>query len=188
MVGQVWGGKSSYSTWWTDDPEAMRGISFLPLTPTSFYLGRRPDYVRANLADLRRLRENWSYWPDIFWCYEALVDAKRAHDLFQAADPAYQEGHSESRPHTLAWILDLATLGHVDPDVTADTALYAVFRSEETRTYIAFNASATQRIVTFSDGADLEVEAGKAAMLRRAVSFLTQNLASTVPVEGPRLP
>jgi endoglucanase Acf2 len=163
MVGQVWGGKSSYSTWWTDDPEAMRGISFIPLTTTSFYLGRHPDYVRANIADLRRLRDPWSYWPDIFWAYEALADPARALLFCEAADPDYTEGHSESRPHTLSWILDLATLGRIDTEIVADAALYAVFRNDASRTYIAFNPGDTARTVTFSDGVTLDVEPGTAA-------------------------
>jgi endoglucanase Acf2 len=165
MVGQVWGGKSSYSTWWTDDPEAMRGISFIPFTTTSFYLGRHPDYVRANVADLRRLRDPWSYWPDIFWAYEALADPAHALLLCEAADPDYTEGHSESRPHTLSWILDLATLGRVDTEIVADTPLYAVFRNDATRTYVAFNAADTPRTVTFSDGVTLALEPGTAGAL-----------------------
>jgi endoglucanase Acf2 len=49
MVGQVWGGKSSYSTWWTDDPEPMRGISFLPLTrPRSTWVGGRNMCARIS--------------------------------------------------------------------------------------------------------------------------------------------
>jgi endoglucanase Acf2 len=169
MVGQVWGGKSSYSTWWTDDPEAMRGISFIPLTTTSFYLGRHPDYVQANLADLRRLRDPWSYWPDIFWAYEALTDPTRALELYDNAAPDYTEGHSESRPHTLSWILDLTTLGQVDRGIGADTALYAVFRKDLTRTYVAFNAGDLPRTVTFSDGATIDIGAHRGRAVSRRI-------------------
>jgi endoglucanase Acf2 len=162
MVGQVWGGKSSYSTWWTDDPEAIRGISLIPLTPTSLYLGRNPEYVLSNLNDLRRLRNTWSYWPDVFWAYEALVDPEHALELCNAADPGYQEGHSESKPHTLSWILDLLTLGRIDAEVKADTPLFAVFRRGSERTHIAFNAGAEPCTITFSDGVTFEVEPGTA--------------------------
>ena len=167
MAGQVWGGKTSYSVWWTDDPEPMRGISFLPLTPTSLYLGRRPEYVRANIADLRRLRPEWSYWPDILWCYEALVDPARALALLEASGPDYTEGHSESKAHTLSWILDLLQLGTVRADVTADAPCYAVFQSQSTRTYLAFNAAGTSRDIHFSDGAAMTVPAGEASLLQR---------------------
>ena len=170
MVGQVWGGKSSYSTWWTDDPEAMRGISFIPLTTTSFYLGRHPDYVRANLTDLRRLRDPWSYWPDIFWAYEALTDPDRALSLCESAASGYTEGHSESRPHTLSWILDLTTLGEVDGEIGADTALYAVFRKDATRTYVAFNAGDARRTVTFSDGMAIDIEPSSVLAVSRHAS------------------
>lgn len=166
MAGQVWGGKTSYSVWWTDDPEPIRAISFLPLTPTSFYLGRRPAYVRANLADLRRLHSTWTYWPDILWCYEALADPARALELLEASGPDYTEGHSESKAHTLSWILDLLELGSVDADVTADAACYAVFHSDTARTYIAFNAAAEPRDVHFSDGTTMTVAARDTGVVR----------------------
>jgi endoglucanase Acf2 len=169
MTGQVWGGKTCYSVWWTDDPEPMRGISFLPLTPTSFYLGRSVEYVRENLDDLRRTRPAWSYWPDILWCYEALADPVRAVELFDAADPAYTEGHSESRAHTLSWILDLLELGRVDATITADTSCYAVFRNDRARTYLAYNASTEQRLVLFSDNTSLVVAPRQAGFVRRAI-------------------
>ncbi len=156
MVGQVWGGKSSYSTWWTDDPEAMRGISLLPLTPASFFLGSDVDYVRRNLADLRRLRSTWSYWPDIFWCYEALADPDRALEL-RRTHGDYTMGHSESHPHTLGWLLDLQTLGHVDSVFTGDSPLCVVFRRDRTRTYLASNPTSAERLVRFADGAELRV-------------------------------
>lgn len=170
MAGQVWGGKTSYSVWWTDDPEPMRGISFIPLTPTSFYLGRRPDYVRGNLADLRRLRSRWEYWPDVLWCYEALADPARALALLEASWPDYTEGHSESKAHTLSWILDLLELGNVDATVTADAPCYAVFRSHTLRTYVAFNATSVPRDVRFSDGTTLAIPAGDTAVLRLPLS------------------
>ena len=166
MAGQVWGGKTSYSVWWTDDPEPMRGISFIPLTPTSFYLGRRPDYVRANLADLRRLRSTWTYWPDILWCYEALADPARALALLEASGPDYTEGHSESKAHTLSWVLDLLELGRVDATVTADTPCYAVFQSHASRTYVAYNATGAPRHVRFSDGTTMDISAGASGVLR----------------------
>jgi endoglucanase Acf2 len=166
MTGQVWGGKTCYSVWWTEDPEPMRGISFLPFTPTSFYLGRDLAYVRANIDDLRRVRDPWSYWPDILWCYEALADAPRALALFAAADPAYTEGHSESRPHTLSWIQDLVDLGSVDSTVTADTPLYAVFVKAGLRTHIAANLSNEPRVVQFSSGVALELQAWSAGVAR----------------------
>lgn len=166
MAGQVWGGKTSYSTWWTDDPEAMRGISFLPFTPASFYLGLDVDYVRRNLADLRRLRPTWTYWPDIFWCYEALADPDHALDL-RRQHGDYVMGHSESHPHTLGWLLDLKALGHVNPTVASDSGTSLVFRNGRTRTYLASNPGREPRTVRFGDGVDLRVEPGHTAMTIR---------------------
>ena len=54
------------------------------------------------------------------------------------------------------WAYTNHLLGQVDIKVTADTASYGVFKSDETRTYVAYNPGAdTLRSVGFSDGAAL---------------------------------
>jgi hypothetical protein len=49
--------------------------------------------------------------------------------------------------------------------VSADTPLYAAFRDGEHRTYMSYNARAGKRMVHFSDGASLTVEAGAFGIL-----------------------
>ena len=51
-------------------------------------------------------------------------------------------------------------MGQVDITVTADIPTYSVFRKGEDKTYIAYNAMETDRLVTFSDGYSMTVPAG----------------------------
>ena len=61
-------------------------------------------------------------------------------------------------------MLSLKEMGTPDPSVTANTTLYSVFKNSEGRkTYLAFNAGATDLQVTFSDGKKMSVAAGKLA-------------------------
>ena len=67
----------------------------------------------------------------------------------------------DTRSHTLHWLLALNELGPPDLTVTADTALYSVFkRADGKKTYLAYNAGKAPVSVRFSDGKVLEVAPG----------------------------
>ena len=56
------------------------------------------------------------------------------------------------------WLWRLAEMGTPDFSVTADKALYAVFkRADGQRTYLAWNAGSAPLKITFSDGRQLDV-------------------------------
>jgi hypothetical protein len=64
----------------------------------------------------------------------------------------------------LHWLLSLGEMGSPDFSVTADTALYSVFRRADGRkTHLAFNASKAPLTVRFSDGQVLTVAPGALA-------------------------
>ena len=67
----------------------------------------------------------------------------------------------DTRTHTLHWMLSLQEMGLPDFGVTADTALYSVFKRPDGRkTYLAYNASKAPLTVKFSDGKSLSVAPG----------------------------
>jgi hypothetical protein len=69
---------------------------------------------------------------------------------------------------TYDWIAKLATInGHVDTTVTADSPLYAVFKTGKAHTYLAYNASTSPLVVHFSDGAKLKLAAHSYGYLKR---------------------
>ena len=159
-IGMVWGGKGVHSTWFGADPEFIHGINILPLTGGSMYLGRNPEYVVQNYDEIVAERNGPpAVWKDVLWQYLALGDPGRALSAFYA-DPDYEPFDGESRAHTLHWLSTVKAMGAVDASVTADVPTYAVFHDAAgDRTYAAYNASASPRLVTFSDGYTLSVPA-----------------------------
>jgi endoglucanase Acf2 len=166
----VWGGKGANGTWFSDEPEMIHGINWLPITGASLYLGRYPDYCAANYAALvaeRRERDekkrparsapgnslHWNHWGDLIWVYWALSNPRDALAQFEARPANFKTEAGNSLANTYAWITALDKLGQVDRSVTADTPFYAVFQKEGRRTHVAYNWSAAPRTVTFSDGA-----------------------------------
>jgi endoglucanase Acf2 len=152
-IGMVWGGKGVHSTWFGAEPEFIHGINLLPITSASLYLGRQPDYVLANYAEIVAERGGQPViWQDILWQYLALADPDQALAYYYA-DPDYEVFDGESRAHTCHWLYNLKKLGHVETAITADIPTYSVFRDDAgDLSYVAFNASSAPRTVSFSDG------------------------------------
>ncbi|WP_331351465.1 glycosyl hydrolase [Cellvibrio sp. UBA7671] len=118
-------------------------------------------------------RRKTKFWDDLMWQAEALVNPQTAADKFNAAgnyktefDPSLapmypnDEVRSEagaSKTHTYHWIFNLRQLGRPVKGISADTAHYAVFEKNGTRTYVAYNPTATPKTITFSDGVSISV-------------------------------
>jgi endoglucanase Acf2 len=170
-ASMIFGGKYAHNTWWTDEPRQIHGINLLPISTYSTYLGRDPNFVKANMASLAANTKLYKargqfppnpppddIWQDIFAKYAALADPEAA--------LAQWNRHGEvelgdTRTHTLYWMLSLREMGTPDFSVTADTALYSVFRRPDGRkTYLAFNAGKSPLNVKFSDGKTLTVAPG----------------------------
>jgi endoglucanase Acf2 len=152
-IGMVWGGKGVHSTWFGADPEFIHGINILPITGGSLYLGRHPEYVKANYAEIVSERSGQpNKWKDVLWEFLALGDAAQAMTYF-LADPNYEQFDGESKAHTYHWLGNLKRMGHVDTSVTATIPTYAVFKDAAgDKTYAAYNPESGARLVTFSDG------------------------------------
>ncbi|MDD5708711.1 MAG: glycosyl hydrolase, partial [Kiritimatiellae bacterium] len=148
----LWADGGAYATWFSGAPEAIHGITFLPITGGSLYLGRDPAYVLTNYLDM--VAHNGGpedQWQDIIWSHLALADPALTVAKF-AANPEYTPEDGESRAHTYHWIHNLNALGQVDTTVTADIPTYAVFDHDGQRTYVAYNAGEGTAAVHFSDG------------------------------------
>ncbi len=170
-VAQLFGGKYIHNTWWTDEPRQITGINLLPLTTSSMAFAQHPAYIRRNLAALQDEQIVWAgrgkkvdpadMWQDIFAKYQALADPALALGQWNRWG-AVELG--ETRSHTLHWLLSLNERGVPDPSITADTALYTVFkRADGRRSHLAFNASKAPITVRFSDGTTLTVPPGELA-------------------------
>lgn len=161
-IGMVWGGKGVHSTWFGADPEFIHGINILPINSGSLYLGRHPEYVKANYAEIVAERNGQPIvWKDILWEYLALGDPDQALSLYNA-DPDYEEEYGESRAHTLHWLYNLKKMGQLDTTVLANTSSYSVFlNSAGDTTYSAFNPDDVPKLVSFTNGFSMEVPANE---------------------------
>ena len=170
-TSMVFGGKYAHNTWWTDEPRQIKGINLLPITSASLYLGRDPKYVKRNVDALVPEMETYAkfgkkppypppadVWQDVFAKYMAIADPARGLAMWD------RWGSTElgnSGTYTLHWLLSLNETGAPDFSVTADTALYSVFRKPDgQKTYLAFNATKAPLQVRFSDGKVLTVAPG----------------------------
>jgi endoglucanase Acf2 len=175
-TSMVFGGGYFHLTWWTDEPRQIHGINLLPIAPFSTYLARDPGFIKRNLDTMKTDTEAYKkrgkfppnpppddVWQDIFAKYLALADPAAA----QAAwNPRGSVEDGDTPAHTLHWMLSLQGMGTPDFGVTADTALYQVFkRADGNRAYVAFNAGKAPLTVTFSDGKKLVVAPGALARL-----------------------
>jgi endoglucanase Acf2 len=167
VVSQIWGGKGAYTTYFSQEPEALYGINWLPFHGGSLYLDRYPDFAKRSYDALVAARggTHWKMWSDLVVMYRALsdpVDAERQwHDLALSVEP--EAGNSRS--NVALWLSTFRHAGRVDRTVSADTPLYAVFHDGEHRTYVSYNARGAKRTVHFSDGASLTVEPGSFGVL-----------------------
>ncbi len=172
-TSMVFGGKYAHNTWWTDEPRQIKGINLLPMAQFSTYLGRDTAYVKRNVGTLpedskKFLARGKNYnefpkdgWQDIFVKYLALADPTAALAMW---DRFGSVELGDTRTHTLHWMLSLNAMGTPDFSVTADTALYAVFRrADGQKTHLAFNAGKAPLQVRFSDGKVLSVAPGSLA-------------------------
>ncbi|RNC85632.1 MAG: T9SS C-terminal target domain-containing protein [Balneola sp.] len=159
-LGIVWGSGGEYDTWFGSAPEYIHGINFLPITASSVYLGRDADYVLENYNDIvTELGGQPALWKDVLWSYLALSDPELAISYY-LSDTDYEPFDGESKAHTLHWLYNLKEMGHFNTEVYADIATYSVFVNEDSdTTYTAYNAEASDRLVTFTDGFSFTVPA-----------------------------
>lgn len=161
QASMVWGGKYTYSTWWTDEPLQVQGINILPMTAASFYAARNKDYIINNWKTAVRNENSYAglsekvttRWNEIWSEYLAMADPAQAMEYFNdQCDPEA----GESKAHAYHWIMAMDKAGTPDLDVTSDNPLACAFKnSDDEMTYVVYNASDEEKTVTFSDGAEV---------------------------------
>jgi endoglucanase Acf2 len=172
IVPLIWGGKGAYATFFSAEPEHLYGINWLPFHGGSLYLGRWPEFAEGAYRALSRARGGpdgglqWKTWPDLVLMYRALSNPADAARQWRTLAATVSPEAGNSRGNAAHWISTLGLAGHVDRTISADTPLYAVFRNDVVRTYVAYNARPSTVTVQFSDGARIDVEPGAFGVLR----------------------
>jgi endoglucanase Acf2 len=162
-AAMIWGAGARYDTWWDPNPVFVHGINFLPITGASVYLGRHPDYVRANYAELvRNNRGEPTNWRDVHLMFLAFADAAKADELLER-DSYFRPEFGNSKAMLYHHVKNLAALGIVDPSVSANQPTALAFAKAGRRTHVAFNPLSHRIDVEFSDGVRLGVPARSTA-------------------------
>ncbi|WP_214482878.1 glycosyl hydrolase [Bacillus sp. SM2101] len=160
-ASMVWGGKTvGDAVWWTNNPEEVHGINWLPITGASLYLTQYPEYTKRNYDALvaENGGEDWNVWEDLIWMYRAIENPDDAIRQFNARADIFEPEAGNSKANTYHWIHNLNALGNADPTITADYPIHAVFTKGNVKTYVVYNMTDSVKTVTFSDGATVTVE------------------------------
>lgn len=157
VLTMIWGGKGTRETWFSNKPEIIYGINWLPFHGGSLYLGLYPDYVKRCYDGLAAVKGGRPFedWADLVLMYRALDDAPDAIRQLDARGGKMPIEAGNSRANLAHWLGALATLGRVDRTVTADYPLYAVFRGSKGKTCVVYNMKEAPLTVRFSDGAQV---------------------------------
>jgi endoglucanase Acf2 len=174
-IGMIWSSGGVYATWFSGDAAAIQSINFLPITPGSLYVGRRPDYIPIN--DAAGYNGGWDDQFNEFLVFADPVKAMQrssngthAGNMFDGNSASYYYLHMNS----------VSTLGTLNVNVGADVPTYAVFDKNSLRAYTAYNPDDTVRTVTFTDGYQLAVPA-KTQITRGGIFVSAAGPAAPVP-------
>ncbi len=163
-LGMVWGGKGAFATWFSADIDCIHGINWLPFTPASIYMGRRPEYVKKNhnrIVERRKGGRDFNNgWGDLVVMFGALADPAAA-AAYIDANPNCKIERGNSHAFMYHWIYTLKNLGRCDSRITADHPIHCVFTKDGVRTYAAYNHGDRPITVRFSDGTRLAAPPGK---------------------------
>jgi len=170
QVAMVWGGKRVHETWFSNRPEAIHAINWLPFTPASLYLGLHPDAAKRNHdALMAETGGDLKQWKDLIWMHQALHDPDNAIAAWKREAGTYEAEVGQSRAAAIEWIGFLRAYGTVDRTVRMDTFSYAVLRKNHVRTYVVWNPGKSGVVVRATDGQRFTVPPGGPHVFQRRV-------------------
>ncbi len=157
----LWGGKYQYNIWWCmKDPEWMHIIEWIPVTPSSMYLGYDPVYAQKNYNEMIMndpTPESESY--DIIWKYEALFDPDDAINKFHNKDISNLDSdlHSgNTKAEVYNFLYNMKGFGRVSTEYYADFPSYNVFNNNGDITYVAYNPDSIEKTINFYKNGELK--------------------------------
>jgi hypothetical protein len=178
----LYGGSSSYTTFFSSRPEHINGIQILPLTPSMTYLAYDKTYIEDFYDALGTTPSTTETWYDIWARLVSLYNPSTALANFEEYKSENAEDGS-SKSFTYHFINFFNKYGTLDFDentkYSADVPSYIVLNDNGTKTYCAYNPyKSTKYIHFYSNGADLGY------LTVKGKSFaLTQNLSTGISTE-----
>ena len=179
-LGMVWGDGGSHATWFSAEPEMIKGINFLPFHGGSFYLAEMARDPTALLAEIEQLGGGViDDWPGIILQYEALVSPESAANRLASGGIGTEEGQSMAQ--TYFWTSVLSNIGTPTSVLRGDHPLSAVFQKEGVTTYVAHNAGEEELTVRFNDNTSFQVPTGATVTWQRIAG--SDQLIQPIPME-----
>ncbi|HEY8402377.1 MAG TPA: glycosyl hydrolase [Cytophagaceae bacterium] len=158
-------GGVAYATFFGANPHYMHGITYVPITGSSIWMGVDPAGAANNHADFEAAfggptDGSGGFWSSVMLMQQAVYDAATAKTRFlNEAIPNNWSG-PDYDVEGLYWITTFDSVGRVDASVQADVASFAVFKKDGCRHYMIYNAPGKgERMVNFSDGQSFLVPA-----------------------------
>ena len=192
-LGMVWGDGGSHATWFSAEPEMIKGINFLPFHGGSLYLAEMARDPTALLAEIEQLGGGViDDWPGIILQYEALVNPEAAANRLALGGIGTEEGQTMAQ--TYFWTTVLSNIGTPTSVIRGDHPLSAVFQKEGVTTYVAHNAGKENITVLFNDNTSIEVPVGETVTRQRLESSdqlvdpIVVDQLPDQPVREPTLP
>lgn len=158
----LWGGKYMYNIWWCPkDIEWMHLIEWVPVTPSSMYLGYDPVYSQKNFNEMK-LNDPTpeDKGCDTIWKFEALFDPDDAINKFNNKDISYLDGDHQYALNTQAevyhFLYNLKGIGNVSTEYYADVPSYNVFNNNDEIIFVGYNPESTEKDIHFYKSGDLK--------------------------------
>ena len=192
-LGMVWGDGGSHATWFSAEPEMIKGINFLPFHGGSLYLAEMARDPAALLNEIEQLGGGViDDWPGIILQYEALVNPEAAATRLALGGIGNEEGQTMAQ--TYFWTTVLSNIGTPTSAIRGDHPLSAVFQKEGVITYVTHNAGEEDVTVLFNDDTSINVPAGETVTRQRLegsdqlLNPMLDNQLPDQPVSEPTLP
>ncbi len=148
----------AYATFFGADPHYIHGITYVPITGSSLWMGVDAVGAANQQDDFQTAfggptNGSGGFWSTVMLMQQAVYDAATAKNRFLTEAVPGGWGGNDYRVDGLYWISTFDSVGVVDPTVQANVASFAVFRKATCKHYMIYNARGKgTRTVTFSDG------------------------------------
>ena len=174
----IWGSGHVFSTWFSGAFAHILGIQGLPLSPLVLHIGQHADYLK-DYVDVGMSGESSNgkpsglpddHWRDVWWNIWSMTDGAAALNDLETYGFDYVPEAGETKAHTYHWVHTFAKLGHTltgTGELTADLPSAVAFHNNGVTTYLAYNYSATETPVNFSDGVTLTAAPGSFSMTQQ---------------------
>ena len=177
-----WGG--NYATFFGTNPEYIHGITYLPVTGASTWLGTNVAGAAADYAQIGGNYGSWSSWGETINAQQAMSNPTSAIAAFNSNLGSWA---SDKYAFTYQWDHTFDSVGVIDPTVRANITGYQVFVKGLCKHYMVYMPPGLgPKVVTFTDGRHFNVPDDTVIVFRVCPQDLPVTLvAFTAKAESP---